>query len=160
MEKNGWAGVPAPQGGNPSSQFVSLYVCLFFTSNSFIGSPSPPHCSTFCLFFVVFLHPFLSLGVGRCTGTRRQSIHQPTLFQTRPATVWETRSSTFFLLHALKAPSSDRRRPGLPRWATLGSGIDESQKSKFESRKRNLKFWSRISRVEREIWNSGLEFRE
>ena len=40
------------------------------------------------------------------------------------------------------------------------SGIDESQKSKFESRKRNLKFWSRMSRVEREIWNSGLEFRE
>ena len=53
---------------------------------------------------------FLSLGVGRCTGTRRQSIHQPTLFQTRPATVWETRSSTFFLLHVLKAPSSDRLR--------------------------------------------------
>ena len=39
-------------------------------------------------------------------------------------------------------------------------GIDESQKSKFESRKRNLKFWSRISRVEREIWDSDLEFRE
>ena len=40
------------------------------------------------------------------------------------------------------------------------AGIDESQKSKFASRKRNLKFWSRISRVEREIWNSDLEFRE
>ena len=42
---------------------------------------------------------------------------------------------------------------------THTSGIDESKKSKFESRKRNLKFWSRISRVEREIWNSGLKFR-
>ena len=40
------------------------------------------------------------------------------------------------------------------------AGIDESQKSKFESRKRNFKFWSRISRVEREIWSSDLEFRE
>ena len=39
-------------------------------------------------------------------------------------------------------------------------GIDESKKSKFESRKRNLKFWSRILRVEREIWDSDLEFRE
>ena len=43
---------------------------------------------------------------------------------------------------------------------THTSGIDESKKSKFESRKRNLTFWSRISRVEREIWNSDLEFRE
>ena len=34
------------------------------------------------------------------------------------------------------------------------------KKSKFESRKRNLKFWSRISRVEREIQDSDLEFRE
>ena len=46
--------------------------------------------------------PFLSLGVGRCTGTRRQSIHQPTLFQTRPATVWETRSTTFFFFTHLR----------------------------------------------------------
>ena len=58
MEKNRWAGVPAPQGGNPSSQFVSLYVCLFFTSNSFIGSPSPHFVPLFVCFFVVFLHPF------------------------------------------------------------------------------------------------------
>ena len=71
--------------------------------------------------------PFLSLGVGRCTGTRRQSIHQPTLFQTRPATVWETRSSTFFLLHVLKAPSSDRLRPGLPRWAKSVMGPKSSR---------------------------------
>ena len=54
MEKNGWAGVPAPQVGNPSSQFVSLYVCLFFTSNSFIGSPSPHFVPLFVCFFVVF----------------------------------------------------------------------------------------------------------
>ena len=43
---------------------------------------------------------------------------------------------------------------------STSTGIDESQKSKFKSRKRNLKFWSQISRVEREIWNSDLEFRE
>ena len=40
----------------------------------------------------------------------------------------------------------------------LGWGIDESSKSKIESRKRNVKFSSRISRVEREIWNSYFEF--
>ena len=49
-------------------------------------------------------------------------------------------------------------------------GIDEGQKSKFEkfeilisnfeSRKRNMRFWSRISREEREMWNSDLGFRE
>ena len=118
--------------------FMFCVFPLFFTSNSFIGSPSPPLCSTCCLFFsLFFLHPFLSLGVGRCTSTRRQSIHQPTLFQTRPATVWETRSSTFFLLHALKAPSSDRRRPGLPRWATLGSFLKKVMRPK-SSRNQNI----------------------
>ena len=49
------------------------------------------------------------------------------------------------------------------------AGIDESPKkrlkekfeiliSNFESRKRNLRFVSRILSVEREIWNSYLEF--
>ena len=58
-----------------------------------------------------------------------------------------------------------QRRPPLLKWVVAGltdlgeiSGIDESQKSKFESR--NFKFWSRISRVEREILSSDLEFRE
>ena len=41
-----------------------------------------------------------------------------------------------------------------------GQALTRVKKSKFESRKRNLKFWSRISRVEREIWNSDLKLRE
>ena len=38
-------------------------------------------------------------------------------------------------------------------------GIDESPRSKIESRKRNLKFSSRISKGERELRNSYLEFK-
>ena len=59
-------------------------------------------------------------------------------------------SARFWTFHFLISAAS----------ASSFTGIDESQKSKFESRKRNLKFWSRISRVEREIWDSDLEFRE
>ena len=128
MEKNGWAGVPAPQGGNPSPQFVSLFVRLFFTPNSFIGSPSPHFVPLFVCFSLFFcIHSISFIGSGQVY-RHKEAIHPSAHFVPNKAcNCVRNKIQHLFLLHALKAPSSDRLRPGLPRWAKSVMGPKSSR---------------------------------